>query len=287
MRKGLSTTLTAIAVGLLLFSSINVCTAELISADYSTDEDGNLTLDTETNLEWLNPFLSYGLSVDDVLDGSGGFLSDGFRHATEGEIEELFLHAGIPEINTAFQTENYVPVQALIQLLAPEATYWNGMLIAGFTANQVSPGMYGMAAIITQDSTQSGAAASWNGTYPANQQLPGAGHFLVRPASPAEAAQKVLTHAEKIIAELPEQSLKNKNSAEALTNKIDTTILMIERGLYGEALDKLENDILKKTDGCGENGTPDKNDWIVTCAEQAQVYGLVLRAIELLTGLIP
>lgn len=57
-------------------------------------------------------------------------------------------------------------------------------------------------------------------------------------------------------------------------------------GRYKDALDKLENGILRKTDGCEETGAPDKNDWIVTCQEQEQVYDLVLRTIELLMRLI-
>ncbi len=31
--------------------------------------------------------------------------------------------------------------------------------------------------------------------------------------------------------------------------------------LYSEALNKLQNDILKKTNGCAETGEPDRNNW--------------------------
>jgi len=60
----------------------------------------------------------------------------------------------------------------------------------------------------------------------------------------------------------------------------------IDRGFYDEALDKLQNDILQKTNGCAETGQPDKNDWIIRCQEQGQVYPLVIQAIELLEDLI-
>jgi hypothetical protein len=61
---------------------------------------------------------------------------------------------------------------------------------------------------------------------------------------------------------------------------------MIDEGLYQDALNKLKNDILQKTDGCAETGQPDKNDWILTCEDQEKVYPLVLRAIELLERLL-
>ena len=78
----------------------------------------------------------------------------------------------------------------------------------------------------------------------------------------------------------------NRNMANALTNKINATLEMIDQGLYQDALDKLENDILGKTDGCAATGSPDRNDWIRDCEAQGQVYPLILQAIELLRGLI-
>ena len=61
---------------------------------------------------------------------------------------------------------------------------------------------------------------------------------------------------------------------------------MMYEGLYEDALDKLENDILKKTDGCAETGAPDSTDWILTCEDQAKVYPLVMRAIEIVQRLV-
>jgi len=70
-----------------------------------------------------------------------------------------------------------------------------------------------------------------------------------------------------------------------LINKIEATLVMIEEGLYAEALDKLEHDILKKTDGYAETGAPDKTDWIVDCEAQAEVYPLIVYAIEFLESI--
>lgn len=104
---------------------------------------------------------------------------------------------------------------------------------------------------------------------------------------PEDAAEETLIDVNEIIIVLPPESLNNENSANALSNKIDATLAMIDQGLYEDALDKLQNDILKKTDGCAsEEGIPDNNDWILTCEEQAIVYPLIQRTIELLMRLI-
>jgi hypothetical protein len=92
---------------------------------------------------------------------------------------------------------------------------------------------------------------------------------------------------------LDPNTLKNANMANALTNKIDQVLAMIDTGNYQAALKnyqaalkKLENDILAKTDGCANSGQPDKNDWIETCQQQAQIYPLVMETIEYVETLI-
>ena len=71
----------------------------------------------------------------------------------------------------------------------------------------------------------------------------------------------------------------------ALTNKINGVLTLIDQGQYATALNKLENDILPKTDGCALRGAPDKNDWIKECATQQMVYPFLKQTIELLKGL--
>lgn len=80
--------------------------------------------------------------------------------------------------------------------------------------------------------------------------------------------------------------LKNKNMANTLTNKLLSVLDLIDQGLYQEALDKLRNDVLQKTNGCAVTGGPDKNDWIRNCEGQTPVYELILEAIVLLEGLV-
>jgi hypothetical protein len=79
---------------------------------------------------------------------------------------------------------------------------------------------------------------------------------------------------------LDPNTLKNANMKNALTDKIDEVLAMIDAGLYEGALEELEKDILSKTDGCANSGQPDKNDWIKTCEEQGQIYPLIAETIE-------
>jgi hypothetical protein len=95
-----------------------------------------------------------------------------------------------------------------------------------------------------------------------------------------------ITLGDAVDAMLDPNSLKNTNMANALSNKIDEVLAMIDAGNYQAALKKLENDILKKTDGCANSGRPDKNDWIQTCDQQAQIYPLIMETIEYVESLI-
>jgi hypothetical protein len=79
---------------------------------------------------------------------------------------------------------------------------------------------------------------------------------------------------------------KNKKMKNALTNKVNATLEKVDQGFYQDALDKLEHDIIKKTDGCANTGSPDNNDWIRDSAAQNLVYPLVTDAIDLLRNLI-
>jgi len=85
---------------------------------------------------------------------------------------------------------------------------------------------------------------------------------------------------------LDDSVFNNPNNKNALTNKINAALAKIDQGLYEDALDKLQNDILGKTDGCAKTGAPEPNDWIEDCESQAEVYPIIVEAIELLQALI-
>jgi hypothetical protein len=73
----------------------------------------------------------------------------------------------------------------------------------------------------------------------------------------------------------------NANLQNATTNKVVAVLDQIEQGL-----DKLENDLLAKLNGCAEGGAPDRNDWITDCRAQGQVYPLIIEAMGLLESLL-
>jgi len=94
------------------------------------------------------------------------------------------------------------------------------------------------------------------------------------------------TPADAVDVMLDPNSMKNENMKNALVNKIDAVLEMIDGGNYEGALHKLENDILQKTDGCVDANEPDKNDWIRTCEEQEQIYPLVIETIDYVMSLM-
>ena len=58
--------------------------------------DQLLTLDTETNLEWLNLTATANRSANEVSGGFGGFTTThGFRYAIGADLGTLYTHAGI------------------------------------------------------------------------------------------------------------------------------------------------------------------------------------------------
>jgi hypothetical protein len=88
------------------------------------------------------------------------------------------------------------------------------------------------------------------------------------------------------IDDLPPGSLKNKNMLKPFTNKLNAILAKIDEGAYQEALDKLANDILEKTDGCEKTGGPEPNDWVITCEDQATLVALIANAMAYLEGML-
>lgn len=72
--------------------------AALISKDYAVAGDNLITLDTDSNLEWLDFSATRGISILKILSGTGGWISN-FRYATRTEVETLLEHAGFPNLH--------------------------------------------------------------------------------------------------------------------------------------------------------------------------------------------
>jgi adenylate cyclase len=85
---------------------------------------------------------------------------------------------------------------------------------------------------------------------------------------------------------LSSQSFKSSNMKKALAIKMNAVIDDTNNSQYGEALRKLDNDVLQRTDGCAKAHKPDKNDWITTCTAQDRVYELVMDVTDMLEDLM-
>jgi parallel beta-helix repeat protein len=102
-----------------------------------------------------------------------------------------------------------------------------------------------------------------------------------------EAVVKVLVDAIGEVNDLDPEGLKNGTiTSDALINKINVVLGMINDGRYENARHKLVTDLVDNINGCAETGEPDDNDWIITCEGQSQVYPLIVEAIGLLQNLI-
>jgi parallel beta-helix repeat protein len=107
-------------------------------------------------------------------------------------------------------------------------------------------------------------------------------NVTIEAISCVDAGVQTLLDAIVVINDLPEDSLKNVKMKTPLTNKINGVLGKVENGFCGEAVDKLQHDILQKMNGCAEISEPDRNDWLITCEAQDQVYPLIISAMELL-----
>ena len=85
----------ALSTAVAILATPDRASAVLIVTDLLTPGDGWVTRDTETDLDWLDVFLTQNLSYDDVQGGAGGWIADGWRHATEAEVCDLFERHGL------------------------------------------------------------------------------------------------------------------------------------------------------------------------------------------------
>ncbi len=117
--------MTAVAVAVLVGTPVS-SNAELVQANLINHGDGLLTRDMATGLDWLDVNLTVNSSYNDMISGAATFaslgglspVSDlGFRHATAAEFTTLLINALVPEFNTGFTAQNFLPVVSLMDLL--------------------------------------------------------------------------------------------------------------------------------------------------------------------------
>ena len=106
---------------------------------------------------------------------------------------------------------------------------------------------------------------------------------VVTPSVVVEQAQSLIS----LLNGLPNSAFSNPNFRNALSNKLQAVIQLIDDGDYQNAIDKLQSDILAKTDGCSTGGAPDNNDKIMNCTYQQLIDPAVRRLTALIYELFP
>jgi probable HAF family extracellular repeat protein len=77
-----------------------------------------------------------------------------------------------------------------------------------------------------------------------------------------------------------------ENVCNTVENKLEAILEDINELEYQEALNKLLHDLIPKTDGCIETGTPDKNDWVIDCEAQVIIYNMLMDLVEAIQGMM-
>jgi len=80
------------------------------------------------------------------------------------------------------------------------------------------------------------------------------------------------------------ENFKSKKMKKVFTKKLNRVLRMINRGKYRAATSKLKRDIMDKTNGCNDNGSPDGNDWITDCQSQNDFYQFGVKTIEMINN---
>ena len=102
--------------------------------------DGLLTIDTTTNLEWLDLTETANLSFIEVSGGVGDYTTTlGFRYATLEEVTNLYLAAGVTEFGLD-QVPSNIPAAELLLDLMGCLEVCSGTLFgaAGLTSTSIS-----------------------------------------------------------------------------------------------------------------------------------------------------
>lgn len=99
------------------FFSAGPSNALLVSVDLNTPNDGLLTVDTNTNLSWLDLTATRGQSYDTIVSGYGGYFSLGFRYATTAEVSALWLNVGVTRQQGLYYPENEPGASLLVNLM--------------------------------------------------------------------------------------------------------------------------------------------------------------------------
>lgn len=92
--------------------------AALIDQDWQAPDDSKIIYDTDTNLRWLDLRVTASMSHDTVVANlEAGGIFEGFELATQTEVLDLWGNAGITNTERVWVTDQYAPVEDLVNRL--------------------------------------------------------------------------------------------------------------------------------------------------------------------------
>lgn len=74
-----------------------LCLVVASTADAVLVDMGTITRDPSQNLDWLDVDQTVGSSFDDIIGDAGGYLTAGWRYATQSEMCGFAIQLGMPE----------------------------------------------------------------------------------------------------------------------------------------------------------------------------------------------
>ena len=79
---------------------------------------------------------------------------------------------------------------------------------------------------------------------------------------------------------------REKNRKAVLVKKLKSVKGKIAKADFEKAIDKLNNDVMKRFDGCAVKGDIDRNDWVRDCSAQESIYPIGVLTRDLLRLLV-
>ncbi len=164
--------------------------ADLIPVDLFAPNDAKISRDTNTSLDWLDWPETSGLSVTQILGGSGGWLPLGFRYATTSEVCALVTTYGFPMGCPGSANGGWSGLSLTNLGFFPLA---DGRIETGalFDDGNLADGNAGRAELTYNPATNASSQLVQENA--AATDIPGAGHALVRPVPEPSASLLLAT----------------------------------------------------------------------------------------------
>ncbi len=86
----------------------------------------------------------------------------------------------------------------------------------------------------------------------------------------------------EIVNDLDRSVFKNRHQKKRMTRMLNNIARKLEHDRKWSSLIRLKHWILRRIDGCALTGEPHRRDWITDCNAQAELYPVIIEAIELL-----